>query len=469
MALTADRPLANDEIDALRDRLRGDVLLQTDEEYDERRSIWNAAIDRRPAVVVRPLGAADVMAAVRFAREQSLEISIRGGGHHVAGHAVTDGGLMIDCSAMKSVRVNPDGKRAWVEPGALLHDVDVETQAHGLVLPGGFISLVGIGGLTLGGGFGYLSRSLGLTVDNLRSVELVTADGEFVTASESENSDLFWALRGGGGNFGVVTAFEFGLHELEPTVLAGPIVYDFADAPEVMAAVTGAIREGPDEIGCVMTLRKAPPAPFLPEEVHGQSVLIVTVMYGGDVSAGEEALAPIRAIGSPIADAVGPKPYAVFQTMFDAAAGLGARNYWKTHYLAEMSPEAIRAICDRATDIASPETAIGMMALGREIARRPADSTPYQHRDAEWFVVIQARWREADEDGTHTGWARGLFEDLAPHATGGVYLNATSLDEDETGVRDAFGADTYERLVTVKTEWDPENVFHLNPNVRPEA
>ena len=469
MPLIANQPLSNDEIDALRSGFRGAVLLPTEEGYDEARSIWNAAIDRHPAVVVRPLGAADVMAAVRFARERSLEISIRGGGHHVAGHAVTDGGLMIDCSAMKSVRVNPDGKRAWVEPGALLHDVDVETQAHGLVLPGGFISLVGISGLTLGGGFGYLSRSLGLTVDSLRSVELVTADGEFVTASESENSELFWALRGGGGNFGVVTAFEFGLHELEPTVLAGPIVYDVADAPDVMAAVTDVIRAGPDEIGCTMAIRKAPPAPFLPEEVHGQSVLIVTVMYGGDVSAGEEVLAPIRAIGSPIADAVGPKPYTVFQTMFDAAAGLGARNYWKTHYLAELSEEAIGVICERAADIASPETAISMMALGREIARRPADSTPYQYRDAEWVLIIQARWRDPDEDETHTGWARGVFEDLAPHATGGVYLNATSPDEGQAGVRDAFGTETYERLAMVKAEWDPENVFHLAPNVRPGA
>jgi FAD/FMN-containing dehydrogenase len=467
MAATANQPLSDDEIGVLRTEFRGDVLLPNGEGYDEARSIWNAAIDRHPAIIVRPLGAADVMAAIQFAREQNLEISIRGGGHHVAGHAVTDGGLMLDCSAMKSVRVDPEERRAWVEPGALLHDVDVETQAHGLVLPGGFISLVGIAGLTLGGGFGYLSRSLGLTVDNLRSVELVTADGEFVTASETENPDLFWALRGGGGNFGVVTAFEFGLHELEPTVLAGPVVYDFADAPEVMAAVTEALRAGPDEIGCVMGIRKAPPAPFLPEEFHGELVLMVTLMYGGEVAAGEEALAPIRAIGSPIADAVGPKPYATFQTMFDAAAGLGAHNYWKTHYLAEMGEEAISVICDRAANIASPETAIGMMALGREIARRPADSTPYRHRDAEWFVVIQARWRDADETETHVGWARELFEDLAPHATGGVYLNATSPDEGNAGVSDAFGTETYERLATIKAQWDPENVFHLNPNVSP--
>ena len=469
MSLAAKPPVSEDEIEVFRSGLRGEVLLPGGDGYEEARSIWNAMIDRRPAVVVRALGAADVIAAVEFARELGLEISIRGGGHHVAGHAVTDGGLMIDCSNMKSVRVDPENKRAWVEPGALLHDVDVETQAHGLVLPGGFISLVGIAGLTLGGGFGYLSRSLGLTVDNLRSVELVTANGEVVTASESQNPDLFWALRGGGGNFGVVTSFEFDLHELEPSVLAGPIVYDFADAPAVMREVADALRAGPDEIGCVMGVRKAPPASFLPESVHGELVLMVTVMYGGDVSAGEEALAPIRAIGSPIADAVGPKPYATFQTMFDAAAGHDARNYWKTHFLAEMGDEAIDVICDHASSIASPETAIGMMALGREIARQPAGSTPYQHRDAEWFVVIQARWREADDDENHIAWARGLFDGLAPQATGGVYLNATSPDDEEELTRDAFGKETYERLATVKAQWDPDNLFHLNPNVKPDV
>ena len=244
--------VSEDDINALRTGFRGDVLVPTDEGYDEARSIWNAMIDKHPAVIARPLGASDVMAAVRFAREQDLEISIRGGGHHVAGHAVTDGGMMIDCSAMKSVRVDPEQKTVWVETGALLHDVDVETQAHGLVLPGGFISMVGIAGLTLGGGIGYLSRSLGLTIDNLRTVEMVTTDGEFVTASQSENPDLFWALRGGGGNFGVVTAFEFDLHDLEPTILAGPIVYDFADAPEVMNEVADTLKEASDEVGCLM-------------------------------------------------------------------------------------------------------------------------------------------------------------------------------------------------------------------------
>ncbi|WP_409338703.1 FAD-binding oxidoreductase [Halalkalicoccus ordinarius] len=467
MPIAATTPPSETVIEAFRTEFRGDVLVSTDDGYDEARSIWNAVIDKAPAVVVRPLGASDVMTAIAFAHEHDLEIAVRGGGHNVAGNAVCDGGLMIDCSAMRSVRVDPKAKTAWIEPGALLHDVDVETQAHGLVLPGGFVSSTGIAGLTLGGGFGYLSRAFGLTVDNLRSVELVTADGRFVTASEDENPDLFWALRGGGGNFGVVTAFEFDLHELESTVLAGPIAYDFADAPAVMREVATAVREAPDEVACLMAIRKAPPAPFLPEEVHGELVLMVVVMYAGSVEAGEKALAPIRGIGSPIVDAVGPKPYATFQTMFDAATDAGARNYWKAHYLSEMSGEAIDAMCDYAITIVSPETTIGMMALGGEISRRPAGSTPYQHRDAEWVVNVQSRWREAAEDDVHIAWARDLFDALTPHATGGTYVNFISHDEGEQRIHDAFGTDAYERLVAVKAEWDPENVFHLNQNVRP--
>jgi FAD/FMN-containing dehydrogenase len=469
MTATASQPLSDDEIAVLRTGFRGDVLLPTDEGYDEARSIWNAMIDKRPSVVTRPLGASDVMAAIAFAREHDLEIAIRGGGHNVAGNAVCDDGLMIDCSAMKSVRVNPETKTAWVEPGALLHDVDVESQAHGLVLPGGYVSSTGVAGLTLGGGFGHLSRTYGLTVDSLRSVELVTADGRFVTASESENPDLFWALRGGGGNFGVVTAFEFDLHELDPNVLAGPIVYDIADAPAVMREVADAVDRAPDEVACMMAIRKAPPAPFLPKEVHSELVLMVIVMYAGDVGTGEKVLTPIREIGSPIADAVGPKPYATFQTMFDGATNAGARNYWKAHYLTEMSSEAIDIMCEYATTIDSLETTIGMMALGREISRRPAESTPYQHRDAEWVVNIQSRWREAAEDDAHIAWARELFDSLTPHATGGAYVNFISQDEGEQRVHDAFGGDVYDRLATIKAEWDPENVFHLNHNVRPAA
>ncbi len=467
MSEMAQPLVSDDDITALRTGFRGDVLVPTDEGYDEARSIWNAMIDKHPAIITQPLGASDVMAAVAFARDHELEVAIHGGGHNVAGNAVCDDGLMIDCSAMKSVRVDPEQQTAWVEPGTLLHDVDVEAQAHGLVLPGGYVSSTGVAGLTLGGGFGHLSRTFGLTVDSLRSVELVTADGRFVTASESENPNLFWALRGGGGNFGVVTAFEFDLHELDPTVLAGPVVYGITDAPPVMREVAEAIDQGPDEVACMMAIRKAPPAPFLPEEVHGELVLMVVVMYAGDVETGESVLAPIREIGSPIADAVGPKPYTMFQTMFDGATNAGARNYWKAHYLPEMSDEAIDIICESATTIDSPETTIGMMALGREITRRPADSTPYQHRDAEWVVNIQSRWRDADEDDSHIAWARELFDALTPQATGGAYVNFISQDESEQRVHDAFGDEVYDRLAAVKAEWDPENVFHLNHNIQP--
>jgi FAD/FMN-containing dehydrogenase len=408
------------------------------------------------------------MAAVAFAREHGLELAVRGGGHNVAGTAVADGGLVVDCSPMDSVRVDPDAERAWVEPGARLHDVDVETQAHDLVVPAGFVSTTGVAGLTLGGGFGYLSRKHGLTVDSLRSVELVTADGEFVRASEDEHPALFWALRGGGGNFGVVTAFEFELHELASPILAGPVAYHLDDAPAVLREVAAAVDAAPDEVACLVAMRTAPPAPFLPEDVHGAPVLLVVLLYAGDAADGEDALAPLRVIGDPIADAVGPKPYAVFQTTFDEASAPGARNYWKSHYLPTLSGAAIDVMCAHAADIESPESTLGMMAMGGEIACRPADATPYQHRDAEWAVNIQSRWRKADEVDEHVSWARDAFDALTPHATGGVYVNFISRDERER-IHDAFDAATYERLAAVKAEWDPENVFHRNQNIEPAA
>ncbi|MFC6731676.1 FAD-binding oxidoreductase [Haladaptatus sp. GCM10025707] len=305
MALTT-RKLDGDAVTALRGMVRGMVLLPDEPGYDDSRHIWNAMYDRHPAVIVQARGASDVMQAVRFAREHGLEIAIKGGGHNVAGNAVCDDGLVIDLSEMRSVHIDPEAKTARVEPGCKLHDFDVEAQAHGLVTPAGFISTTGVAGLTLGGGFGYLSRKWGLTIDNLRSVDLVTATGEYVTASGTEHSDLFWAIRGGGGNFGVVTSFEFDLHELASPILCGPIVHAFDDAPAVMREVAAFIRDAPDEVSCLVGIRNSPPAPFIPQEWHGKLILLVAPMYAGSVEAGEQALAPLRAIGEPIVDAVAP-------------------------------------------------------------------------------------------------------------------------------------------------------------------
>lgn len=446
---------------------RGEVLSPNELGYDDARMIWNEMIDRRPALIARCAGAADVMSAVTFATNNDLLLSVRGGGHNVAGNAVCDDGLVIDLSVMTGVRVDPETKTARVEAGALLSDLDHETQAHGLAVPCGFVSSTGIAGLTLGGGFGYLSRKYGLTVDSLRSVDLVTAAGEFVRASADENSDLFWGIRGGGGNFGIVTSFEFDLHDLGPTVLAGPVVHAFEDAPNVMREVAAVMREAPDEVSCLMAIRHAPPAPFLPEEVHGEMILLMAIIYAGDPAEGEAALSSLREIGDPIADAVGPKPYAAFQSTFDEANAAGARNYWKSHYFAELTDEAIDVLCEHAPLMTSPETTIGMLALGGAVSRESADSTAYPHRNAAWVVNLQARWREPEDEQRHIEWTRTLFDALVPVTTGGVYVNFISEDEGPERVRAAYGDEMYDRLVALKDEYDPENLFSMNQNVKP--
>jgi FAD/FMN-containing dehydrogenase len=422
---------------------------------------------RRPLIIVRPRGAADVMAGVRFAREHGLELTIRGGGHNVAGNAVCDDGLMLDLSEMRSVRVDAKNRVARVEPGCVLGDMDRETQAHGLVTPGGFISSTGVAGLTLGGGFGYTSRKLGLTVDNLISTDLVTAEGDYVHASSDENPDLFWALKGGGGNFGVVTSFEFRLHELGPDVLAGPVVHWFEDAPEVLRRVADAMKNAPDEVSTLLILRHAPPAPFLPEHVHGKMILMLAVIYVGDPAEGEAALAPLREIGQPIVDQVMRQPYAAFQSMFDATVAPGARNYWKAHFLTDFTPEAIDTLCEQAERMGSPESAVVMLTLGGAVAREPEDSAAYTHRQAGWELNAQARWHEPAEDDTHIAWSRGVFDAMAPYCTGGVYVNFISREEGAGLIREAYGAAVHQRLLAIKRKWDPDNAFHHNQNIDP--
>lgn len=468
-SLTTNSSLPEQAVTELRQSLRGVALLPEDVSYDQSRAVWNAMIDRHPAVIVRPRGAADVMATVAFAREQELEIAIKGGGHSVAGNAACEGGMMLDFTDMTSIRVDPEKRVARVEPGTLIHDLDKETQAHGLATPGGFISSTGVAGLTLGGGFGYLSRRCGLTVDNLTSLDMVTADARFLQISRNRHPELFWGLCGGGGNFGVVTAFEFALHELGPQVLAGPVVHDFADAPRVLREIADVLREAPDEVSCLPVLRYAPPAPFIPEAFHGKMILLLAMIHVGDPAESEAALAPLRRIGRPIADAVGLKPYTAFQAMFDATANAGARNYWKGHYLSELSGEGIDVLCEHAGRMPSRESVVGMLSLGGEVARRPAESTPYPHRDAAWVLNVQARWRDAAEDERHIAWARETFDAMAPFTTGGVYVNFISGDEGAARVQAAYGDVTYTRLATLKRDWDPDNVFHLNQNIVPTS
>ncbi|MCK1275344.1 FAD-binding oxidoreductase [Bradyrhizobium sp. 61] len=459
--------LGSDTIAALRQTLRGNLCLAREEGYDEARTIWNAMINRHPGVVVRCRGAADIVRAVRFAREHGLLLAVRGGGHNIAGNAVCEGGLLIDLSLMRSVRVNPARRTARVEPGATLGEFDKEAQAFGLATPLGINSTTGVAGLTLGGGFGWLSRKFGLAADNLISVDVVTAEGELVQASATENSDLFWALRGGGGNFGVVSSFEFRLHPVGPMVLSGLIVHPFARAKELLAGYRQAASKAPDELTVWVVLRQAPPLPFLPTEVHGKEILVFAVCYTGDEADGKRELEPLRALGEPIADVIGMQPYAAWQTAFDPLLTPGAYNYWKSHNFVELSDGLLDTLAGHAARLPTAECEIFIGQLGGTTSRVAVDATAYPHRNANFVMNVHTRWREPADERRSIEWARQLFAETAPHATGGVYVNFMPEDEIDR-VSSAYGAN-YARLAALKAKYDPGNLFRLNQNVQPSA
>ncbi|WP_315925868.1 FAD-binding oxidoreductase [Mesorhizobium sp. SP-1A] len=450
---------------ALSARLRGTVLRQSDEAYDQARSVWNAMIDRRPGLIIRCAGAADVREAVRFARDNRLLVAVRGGGHNIAGNAVCDGGLMIDLSQMKSVRVDVAGKRAWVEPGATLADVDKETQAFALVLPTGINSTTGIAGLTLGGGFGWTTRKFGLTLDNLLAADIVTANGEIVRASATENPELFWALRGGGGNFGVVTAFEFRLHRMGPQVLSGLVVHPFADAVSVLRQYREAIDQAPDELTCWVVMRKAPPLPFLPPEWHGKSVLVLAMCYCGDLQEGEKATARLRGIGKPIVDVVSPHPFTAWQQAFDPLLAPGARNYWKSHDFTSLSDATIEVLLGAIRELPGPECEIFIGHVGGAAGRVAVNATAFPQRSSHFVMNVHARWRETNMDKPCKEWARSVYEAARPHAIGTAYVNFMPGDEEER-VEAAY-AGNYRRLSELKQRYDPLNLFRMNQNIRP--
>jgi FAD/FMN-containing dehydrogenase len=454
-------------IEALGAQLRGSLVTEGDASYDEMRTIWNAMIDRRPGLIVRCAGAADVVSAVRFARDNGLLVAVRGGGHNIAGSAICNGGLMIDLSQMKSVRVNAAAQRAWVEPGATLGDVDKETQAFGLAVPTGINSTTGIAGLTVGGGFGWITRKFGLTIDNLLSADVVTADGELVRTSLTENPDLFWAIRGGGGNFGVVTAFEFQLHGVGPEVLSGLVVHPFADAEAVLKQYRTALELAPDELTCWTVMRQAPPLPFLSAEWHGKEVLVLAMCYCGDIQAGEDATARLRAIGKPIADVVGPTPFTAWQAAFDPLLAPGARNYWKSHDLSELSDATIEILIEAVRNLPGPECEIFLAHVGGAAGRVAVDATAFPQRSSHFVMNVHARWREPKMDEACIGWARGLYEAIRPHATGTAYINFMPDDEVDR-VEAAYGGN-YQRLVETKRRYDPQNLFRMNQNVKPKT
>jgi FAD/FMN-containing dehydrogenase len=446
-----------------------ELLAPGDAGYDEARKIWNGAIDRRPALIARCRATSDVVAALRVARERDLPVAVRGGGHGVAGPAVCDDGLVVDLSPMRAIAVDPARHLARAQAGVLWGELDAATQQHGLATVGGIVTHTGIAGLTLGGGIGWLMRRCGATVDNLLAADVVTADGEIVRASEDENGELLWGLRGGGGNFGVVTSFEYRLHEVGPTVLAGPIYWALEDAPEVLRFYRDFIAEAPDELTTIVNLRHAPPTPLLAPELHGTPSVAVLACYAGSLERGEEALAPLRRFGSPLADALAPRPYLELQGLFDAGLPHGWHYYWKSWELPPLGDDAIDTLVEQAAKVTNERSYIIVFHLGGAIARVGEQETAYPQRDAAHNVNINAAWLPGDpEPERHVAWARDTFAALEPFGTGRAYVNFLA-DEGQERVRAAYGGGKYRRLVALKRAYDPANVFHLNQNIDPSG
>jgi FAD/FMN-containing dehydrogenase len=454
----------------LGESFRGELVLPSSPGYDAARRIWNGAIDRHPACIARCIGAADVVAAVRFAREHELEIAVRGGGHNVAGTAVCDDGVVIDLSAMRAVCVDPAGRTAWVQGGALWGDVDRETQAYGLATTGGIIGHTGVAGLTLGGGIGFLMRKHGLAVDNLLAAEVVSAEGSILGASADEHPDLFWALRGGGGNFGVVTSFRFSLHPVGPTVMAGPVFWAADDTADVLRFYRDFAAEAPDELGSVVRLGTVPPLPVIPEHLHWRPAVSVACCYAGAVEDGERAVRALRRFGRPLVDLLSPRAYAAFQGGLDDTVLHGWHYYWKATDLAGLSADVIAVIADHAFAAGSPRSYSAMFHLGGAVARVPRDATAYAGRDVAHHFVIDAvslPGEPAAHSAAEAAWARRFLEALQPHRAGGVYVNFLDADDGPSRVREAYGDQIYRRLAQVKARYDPDNTFHHNKNIQP--
>jgi FAD/FMN-containing dehydrogenase len=450
----------------LRRGFRGQLIQAGDPGYDEHRAIWNGSIDRHPTLIARCAGVADVIAALRLARESGMPIAVRSGGHSFPGLSVCDGGVVIDLGLMRRIRVDPEGRTVRVQAGVRLGELDRETQAFGLAVPAGIVTHTGLAGLTLGGGIGWLMRKYGLTIDQLLSVDLVTADGELVTASATQNGDLFWGIRGGGGNFGIVTEFEFRLNPLGPTVVAGPIFWPMEDSPQVLRFYRDWIADAPDELTTIVVHRKAPPLAAVPPHLHGRPVVAVTVCYAGPIEDGERIVRPLRRFGTPLLDLCAPKPFVDHQAMFDPSFPSGYWYYFRSCDVAELSDEVIDITAEHAMRLRSPLTAFPIFHLGGAIARVGEDETVFSGRRAGHTFNINATTATTEGFDEEREWARTFWTALAPHHTS-VYVNFL-MEEGEDRVRQAYGAAKYDRLKALKAKYDPTNLFRLNQNIRPD-
>jgi FAD/FMN-containing dehydrogenase len=449
----------------LEDGFRGELVRPLHPAYDEHRKIWNGSIDRRPALIARCAGVADVLATVRFGRRTGLPVAVRSGGHSFPGLSICDDGLVIDTSLMKGVRVDAERCTVRAQAGVLLGELDRETQAFGMAVPAGIVTHTGLAGLTLGGGIGWLQRKYGLTVDQLVSVDLVTADGELVKASADENADLFWAVRGAGGNFGVVTEFEYNLNPLGPLVLAGPVVWATEDSPEMMRFYRDWITDVPDELTTIVVHRRAPASPAFPSELHGKHVVMVGCCYAGPIEEGEKVIAPLKAFKRPLLDLCTPKPFIVHQAMFDPTFPHGRWYYFQSRDVAELTDELIDILVEHALRIQSPHSGFPVFHLGGAIAQVGADETAFNGRGAGHTVNINGVSETAAGFDDEREWVRGLAEAVKPFERG-VYVNFL-MEEGQDRVRDAYGPEKFERLAALKAKYDPDNFFRLNQNIPP--
>ncbi len=455
-----------ERLQSLRAQLRGPLLQAGDAGYEDSRTVWNAMIQKQPAAIARCLGVADVVAGVRFAQEHGVPLAIKGGGHNIAGLAVCESGLVLDMGLMRGVRVDPGARVASAQCGCLLGDVDRETQLHGLAAALGFVSNTGIAGLTLGGGFGYLSRRFGWTSDTVLEMEVVTADGRIVRASEQENPDLFWGLRGGGGNFGVVTRFDYRLHPIGPEILGGAIAWRAERALDVLEATRKLMESAPPELSIAAGLRPSPPAPWIAADVHGQNIVALFVCFTGEIAAGEKLLAPLLALPGVVGNVVQRRPYTTQQNILDATQPKGRRYYWKSEYLPKLDPALFPRAVQHAGAIASPHSAVIFFPIGDAVAKLPADHSAVGNRDARWVLNITGSWERAEEDAAHVEWARGTWRDTRAFSTGGTYINFLTEEEAGDRIQSAYGANLA-RLVETKRRWDPGNLFRTNKNIAP--